>query len=430
MPNCPECGIDVAEEGLCPECSKEYIKDRKTSVSIKHPVVILVLALLALGGGFIVGRLSSASRIPAIETVDSDGIPPGSGEVSSESDGASSESSGVSSDSNGASSESSEVSSDSNGVSSESDGASSESSEVHSESDGVSSDPNGAGNSSSSTSETAAKTEEVLPEYQLSERMDHPPIDDSEEEAYVQWMMSRTNTEESVLRDRWQRSRACKTLYETPDLSKPRIIEAFLRTPREIFARDSNRDRAYDNAALPIGWGQTISGPHMVSRMTEAINPQPDHRVLEIGTGSGYQAAVLAQLSQFIFTIEIVRPLALQTRAITKELYSDYPEYRNIRFKIADGYYGWEVYAPFHRIVVTAGIDHIPPALLKQLAPEGIMVIPVGPPMGQTVLKVTKHVAADGQIALTREDVYRGTSRGNIIFVPFTDSSGEKHSSK
>ena len=363
-------------------------------MSIKNPIVILVLALLALGGGFIVGRLSSASRISAIQPVDSAGV--------------SSDSAGVSSDSN-------EVPL---------------SAEVSSGSNGVPSDSIGTGNSPSPASETAAKTEDLVPRYQLSERMGHPPIDDSEEEAYVQWMMSRTNTEESVLRDRWQRSRACKTLYETPDLSKPRIIEAFLRTPREIFARDSNRDRAYDNAALPIGWGQTISGPHMVSRMTEAINPQPNHRVLEIGTGSGYQAAVLAQLSQFIFTIEIVRPLALQSRAIAKQLYSDYPEYRNIRFKIADGYYGWEEYTPFHRIIVTAGIDHIPPALLKQLAPEGIMVIPVGPPTGQTVLKITKHIAADGQITLTREDVYRGTSRGNIIFVPFTDSSGEERSSK
>jgi protein-L-isoaspartate(D-aspartate) O-methyltransferase len=269
----------------------------------------------------------------------------------------------------------------------------------------------------------------MIPRYRLSDRTDHPPIEDSEEEDYIQWMHSRMDTEESVLRVRWQRSRACKTLYETPDLSKPRIIEAFLRTPREIFAREANRERAYDNAALPIGWGQTISGPHMVSRMTEAIDPQPDHRVLEIGTGSGYQAALLAQLSEYVFTIEIVRPLALQTRSIVEELYTDYPEYRNIHFKIADGYYGWEEYAPFHRIIVTAGIDHIPPALLKQLAPEGIMVIPVGPPSGQTVLKVTKHVDSEGRTTLTREDVYRGTSRGHIIFVPFTDSSGGKHSS-
>lgn len=374
MPNCPECGIDVVEEGLCPECSKEYIRDRKTSVSLKHPVVILVLAILALGGGFMIGRISSASRISTIQPVDSDGS--------------------------------------------------------LSDSDGASSNSNGTRNSDSSAAETAVKTEDLVPRYQLSERTDHPPIDDTEEEAYVQWMVSHTGTEESVLRERWQRSQACKTLYETPDLSKPRVIEAFLMTPREIFARDSNRDRAYDNAALPIGWGQTISGPHMVSRMTESIDPQHNHRVLEIGTGSGYQAAVLAQLSNFIFTIEIVRPLALQTKAIVERLYSDYPEYKNIRFKIADGYYGWEQYAPFHRIIVTAGIDHIPPALLKQLAPEGIMVIPVGPPSGQTVLKVTKQLASDGQITLTREDVYRGTSRGNIIFVPFTDSSGEKHSSK
>jgi len=379
LPNCPECGIDVAEAGLCPECSKEYIRDRKTSVSFKHPVVILVLALLVLGGGFIVGRLSSASRIPATQPVDSGGVVSRASGVAPGSSGAAPGSSGAAPGSSGAA--------------------------------------------------PGSLTENLVPRYRLSERTNHPPIDDTEEEAYVQWMMSRTDTEESVLRERWQRSRACKTLYETPDLSKPQVIEAFVRTPREIFARESNRDRAYDNAALPIGWGQTISGPHMVSRMTEAINPQPNHRVLEIGTGSGYQAAILAQLSNFVFTIEIIRPLALQTRTIVEGLYSDYPEYKNIRFKIADGYDGWEEYAPFHRIIVTAGIDHIPPALLKQLAPEGIMVIPVGPPSGQTVLKVTKHVAANGQIKLTREDVYRGTSRGNIIFVPFMDSSGENRTS-
>jgi protein-L-isoaspartate(D-aspartate) O-methyltransferase len=379
---------------------------------LKHPAVVLVLALLALGGGFLIGRMSAALRTPARQA----GVSSPGRSIGPEAVGKSAEAVEGASDSSEALSETPDSSSVPSTVSSDT--------RSESTSDSSENQPD-----HSSPLEATATTQELIPSYRLSDRTDHLPIEDSEEETYIQWMLSHTDSEESALRARWRRSRACKTLYETPDLSKPRVIEAFLRTPREIFAREANRDRAYDNAALPIGWGQTISGPHMVSRMTESIDPQPHHRVLEIGTGSGYQAAVLAQLSEFVFTIEIVRPLALQTRSIVEELYSDYPEYRNIRFKIADGYYGWEEFAPFHRIIVTAGIDHIPPALLKQLAPEGIMVIPVGPPSGQTVLKVTKHTDAEGQITLTREDVYRGTSRGNIIFVPFTDSSGEKRSS-
>jgi protein-L-isoaspartate(D-aspartate) O-methyltransferase len=241
-------------------------------------------------------------------------------------------------------------------------------------------------------------------------------------------MLERTDEQEEFLRARWRRSRACMTMYETPDLSKPRVIEAFLRTPREYFVREWNLDRTYDNAALAIGWGQTISGPHMVSRMTDSLDPQPNHKVLEIGTGSGYQSAVLAQLSNRVFTIEIVEALARQTEEIYEALRPRYPEYRNIRQRIGDGYYGWEQHAPFDRIVVTAGIDHIPPPLLQQLADDGVMVIPVGPPSGQTVLKITKKIGDNGQVSLNREDVYGGTSRGNVIFVPFTDSTGKRHS--
>jgi protein-L-isoaspartate(D-aspartate) O-methyltransferase len=276
----------------------------------------------------------------------------------------------------------------------------------------------------------SAHTRDMVPAFDLNTRKEHPPIADGAEDAFVEWMLARSNEEEVFLRARWRRSRACKTMYETPDLSKPRVIEAFLRTPREIFARTWNKDRAYENAALVIGWGQTISGPHMVSRMTEAIEPQPYHRVLEIGTGSGYQAAVLSQLSNFVYTIEIIEPLAAQTEEIFESLREAYPEYRNVRQKVGDGYYGWDEVAPFDRIIVTAGIDHIPPPLLQQLSAEGIMVIPVGPPSGQTVLKITKKVDKEGNISLTREDIYRGTSRGTIIFVPFTDSSGNRRSNE
>jgi protein-L-isoaspartate(D-aspartate) O-methyltransferase len=150
--------------------------------------------------------------------------------------------------------------------------------------------------------------------------------------------------------------------------------------------------------------------------------------VLEIGTGSGYQSAFLAELSNFVYTIEIVEPLAKDTDAIYNNRQVSYPQYKNIRRKVDDGYYGWEEHAPFDRIIVTCGIDHIPPPLLKQLAPQGIMVIPVGPPSGQTILAITKKTAPDGVVSLVREDIYAGTSTKGDVFVPFTAKDGGVHS--
>jgi protein-L-isoaspartate(D-aspartate) O-methyltransferase len=155
--------------------------------------------------------------------------------------------------------------------------------------------------------------------------------------------------------------------------------------------------------------------------MTQTIDPQPNQRVLEIGTGSGYQSAVLSELSNYVYTIEIVPQLAQKDDALYTKLTKQYPEYANIKRKNADGYYGWAEYAPFDRIVVTAGIDHVPPDLLAQLAPGGIMVIPVGPPSGQTILKITKTVLADGSVTFTREDIYHGKK---VVFVPFTAGQG------
>jgi protein-L-isoaspartate(D-aspartate) O-methyltransferase len=162
--------------------------------------------------------------------------------------------------------------------------------------------------------------------------------------------------------------------------------------------------------------------------MTDSINPQPDHKVLEIGTGSGYQSAFLAELSGYVYTIEIVEPLAKVTDEIYESHYENYPQYQNIRRRIDDGYYGWPERAPFDRIIVTAGIDHIPPPLLQQLAPDGIMVIPVGPPSGQKILKITKRVESDGTVALEREDIYEGTGIDTDVFVPFTKQGGGVHS--
>ncbi|MBN2440975.1 MAG: protein-L-isoaspartate O-methyltransferase [Spirochaetales bacterium] len=257
--------------------------------------------------------------------------------------------------------------------------------------------------------------------YNLADRTDHPPLDNKE--AFIAWRLERINEKEKLVAWRWDRA---EQAILRKDISHPRVLEAFLRTPREVFARKSNESRAYEDAALGLSYGQTISGPHMVCRTTNELNPDPDMKVLEIGTGSGYQSAVFAQLSNYVYTIEIIEPLAKDSARIQESMVNDFPEYKNIKRKIADGYYGWEEYAPFDRIAVTCGIDHIPPPLLEQLAPDGIMLIPVGPPDGQTMLRVTKTINPEGTVSINREDVYKGTYYP--IFVPFTNEKGIRHS--
>jgi protein-L-isoaspartate(D-aspartate) O-methyltransferase len=149
------------------------------------------------------------------------------------------------------------------------------------------------------------------------------------------------------------------------------------------------------------------------------------HTVLEIGTGSGYQSALLSELSNHVYTIEIIDALARETNAIFKALEPQYPEYRNIQRKVDDGYYGWPEYAAFDSIIVTCATDHVPPPLISQLASDGIMVIPVGPPFSQTLLRIVKKVAPDGTVSLTREDIYHGQAK--VIFVPFTAPGGGTH---
>jgi protein-L-isoaspartate(D-aspartate) O-methyltransferase len=134
---------------------------------------------------------------------------------------------------------------------------------------------------------------------------------------------------------------------------------------------------------------------------------------------------MLSELSNHVYTVEIVDALARETDALYRRHDSRYPELRNIHRKIDDGYYGWKENAPFDRIIVTCGIDHVPPELLSQLAPGGIMVIPVGPPSGQTILRITKHVESDGSTRLVREDIFQGKRRE--IFVPFTAKGGGFH---
>jgi protein-L-isoaspartate(D-aspartate) O-methyltransferase len=249
-----------------------------------------------------------------------------------------------------------------------------------------------------------------------------PPIDNKQ--AYLQWMQANTNEDSNFLSQRWDRMQQDLAWY--PTSTSDRTIQAFLRTPREFFVREYNSHRAYDHMWLLIEDGQTISGPHIVIRMTETILPDPDHKVLEIGTGSGYQSAFLSYLSNNVYSIEIKSGLYKVTEGIYGEKEKEYKNFLNVTRKNADGYFGWEQYGPFDRIIVTCAIDHIPPALLKQLKPGGIMVIPVGPIAGdQVLLKVTKKIDSNGVITLEREDVYNGRIR--VKFVPFTATDGSWH---
>ena len=174
-----------------------------------------------------------------------------------------------------------------------------------------------------------------------------------------------------------------------------RVMEAMRSVERHRFVPQMLRRLAYRNEPLPIGEGQTISQPYIVALSTDLIDPKPNHVVLEIGTGSGYQAAVLARLVKQVYSIEIVEPLGRQATARLSEL-----GFRNVEVRIGDGYLGWPDQAPFDAIVVTAAAPYIPDPLVAQLKPGGKMVIPVGAAQGgQELLLVDKK--ADGTIART-----------------------------
>ncbi len=151
------------------------------------------------------------------------------------------------------------------------------------------------------------------------------------------------------------------------------VLDAMRHVPRHRFVPENVRDSAYRDRPLPIGHGQTISQPYIVAYMTEVLQVEPGDRVLEIGTGSGYQAAVLSELTPHVFTIEIIEELATQASERFERL-----GYDTIEARHADGYYGWPEHAPFDAIIVTAAAGHVPPPLVKQLKPGGRMVIPVG----------------------------------------------------
>jgi protein-L-isoaspartate(D-aspartate) O-methyltransferase len=168
-------------------------------------------------------------------------------------------------------------------------------------------------------------------------------------------------------------------------VKNPRVIEAMRNTPRHEFVTLNERKNAYLDMALPIGEGQTISPPFIVAFMTETIDPQPEDKVLEIGTGSGYQAAVLSPLVREVFTIEIVEPLGRKATKVLERLHYD-----NVHVKIGDGYQGWAEHAPFDKIIVTCSPEKVPPALVEQLKEGGRMVIPMGQRYQQSLYLLKK----------------------------------------
>lgn len=245
-----------------------------------------------------------------------------------------------------------------------------------------------------------------------------PPL--GSKQVFIDWMVKNRGEDSTFLGQRYDR---LIVIIKNGDITDDRNKRAFLLTPREAFVLTPNLPRAYDNAFLDINYGVTISGPHLVGRMTQTLNVQKGDKVLEVGTGSGYQSAYLSNLTDKVWSIEIIKPLAARTRATYDKLIGEgYTEFQAITSKNADGYYGWEEAGPFDKIVVTCGIDHIPPSLLQQLQPNGVMVIPIGPPGAQHVLKVTKTLQSDGTFKVDRSDIYNGKI---VPFVPFTKLEGD-----
>ena len=178
------------------------------------------------------------------------------------------------------------------------------------------------------------------------------------------------------------------------DAIDPAVMAAINRVPRHEFVPEEVESSAYANRPLPIGHGQTISQPYIVALMTHLLGIGPGARVLEIGTGSGYQAAVLAELAADVHTIEIVEPLAEQSTRRLARL-----GYGGVRTRLGDGYHGWPDAAPFEAIIVTAAAAHVPPPLVEQLAPQGVLVIPVGEPFAvQLLLLVRKQ--SNGEVSV------------------------------
>lgn len=219
----------------------------------------------------------------------------------------------------------------------------------------------------------------------------------------VEWNRPRFSERES------ERRKMVKQGIKQQGVTDPDVLDAMRHVPRHLFVPQAYREHAYLNRPLPIGHDQTISQPYIVAYMTEMLNLEAGEKVLEIGTGSGYQAAVLSELTPHVYTIEIVEPLGEQARKRFKKL-----GYHTIKTKIGDGYQGWPEHAPFDAIILTAAPEEIPGPLIEQLKRGGVLVGPVGSTdEAQYLTKVTK--SEDGKIKSRRETLVR--------FVPMTGES-------
>ena len=185
-----------------------------------------------------------------------------------------------------------------------------------------------------------------------------------------------------------QRDEMVRTQMEARGITDARVLAAFRKVPRHLFVSEALRDQAYGDFPLPIGEQQTISQPYIVAEMTQALELGPDDRVLEIGTGSGYQAAILSEIVFRVYTIERIRSLFMKSRKLFDQL-----RYHNILMKYSDGSLGWPDESPFDAIIVTAGAPEIPETLVNQLAIGGRMVIPVGDRYAQDLIKIYRDEA-------------------------------------
>ena len=196
-----------------------------------------------------------------------------------------------------------------------------------------------------------------------------------------------------------------REIRESYGLDSPGVFSAMLQVPREEFVVKKYRDIAYSDGPVPLGHGQTVSQPYTVAFMTDLLNLKGKEKVLEIGTGSGYQAAILSLLSDKVFTIERIDPLAREARKRLKRL-----GFKNVKVRTGSGEYGWKEEAPFEKILVTAGMEWIPEELFRQLKDGGELVAPVGKGMDKTMIKYTKR----GKKIIKRE-------YGIFHFVPFIE---------
>ena len=228
----------------------------------------------------------------------------------------------------------------------------------------------------------------------------------------VCWMLSGPSTGHA--QQRFDLEQARRELLDNfvvgAGITNPRVIDAVRQTERHEFVSTAQRRYAYEDRSLPIGHNQTISSPFIVAFMTESLDPQPDDRVLEIGTGSGYQAAILSPLVADVFTIEIVEPLGKRAERTLKRL-----GYDNVHVRIGDGFAGWPEEAPFDKIIVTCSPEDVPQPLVDQLRDGGRMIVPVGERFEQTLYLFTKR---DGEL---QEEALRPT-----LFVPMTGEAEQR----